>query len=79
MFSFVSLGNSIGSQFAIAEIKTLTYYLLSEFHIDKSARTQDPIELKALPYTMDAEKGFYIELRRRHPDHTPFKSKIFTY
>lgn len=60
------------------EIKTLTYYLLSEFYIDRSARTQDPLELKSLPYTMDAEKGFFVELRRRSPDRSPFKSSIFT-
>lgn len=59
-------------------IKTLAFHLLSEFYIDKSYKTQDPLKLKALPLHMDAEKGFYIELRRRQPDRTPYKSQVFT-
>lgn len=60
------------------EIKTLTYYLLSEFYIDRCGRTQDPLELKSLPHAMDATKGFFVELRRRQPDRSPYKSSIFT-
>lgn len=59
-------------------IKTLAFHLLSEFYIDKSYKTQDPLKLKALPLLMDAENGFYIELRRRQPDRTPYKSQVFT-
>lgn len=59
-------------------IKTLAFHLLSDFYIDKSYKTQDPLKLKALPLLMDAEKGFFIELRRRNPDRTPYKSQVFT-
>lgn len=59
-------------------IKTLTFHLLSEFYIDKSYKTQDPLKLKALPLQMNAENGFSIELRRRDPDRTPYKSQVFT-
>lgn len=59
-------------------IKTLTFHLLSEFYIDKSYKTQDPLKLKALPLQMNAENGFFIELRRRDPDRTPYKSQVFT-
>lgn len=59
-------------------IKTLTFHLLSEFFIDKSYKTQDPLKLKALPLQMNAEDGFFIELRRRHPDRSPYKSQVFT-
>lgn len=62
----------------ILAIKTLAFHLLSEFYIDKSYRTQDPLKLKSLPLFMDAERGFSIELRRRDPDRTPYKSQVFT-
>lgn len=67
----------MGSRFAIMAIKTLAFHLISEFYIDKSYKTQDPLKLKALPLLMDAEKGFFIELRRRKPDRTPYKSQVF--
>ncbi|XP_055304966.1 probable cytochrome P450 9f2 [Sitodiplosis mosellana] len=70
--------NCIGSRFALMAIKTLAFYLISEFFVDKSYKTQDPLKLKALPLLMDAEKGFFIELRRRQPDRTPYKSQVFT-
>lgn len=59
-------------------IKILAFHLLSEFYIDKSYKTQDPLKLKASSLLMDAENGFYIELRRRQPDRTPYKSQVFT-
>lgn len=75
---FHFLGNIGGSRFALIAIKTIAFHLLSEFYIDKSYKTQDPLKLSALPLRMDAEQGFYIELRRRHPDRTPYKSQVFT-
>lgn len=62
----------------ILAIKTLAFHLLSEFYIDKSYRTQDPLKLKSLPLFMEAERGFFIELRRRDPDRSPYKSQVFT-
>lgn len=84
MCGLIVSGNCIGSRFAVMEIKTLAYYLLSEFYIDRCARTQDPLELKSLPqckavtgHAMDATNGFFVELRRRKPDRSPYKSNIF--
>lgn len=76
-FGFIS-HNSFEPRFVILAIKTLAFHLLSEFYIDKSYRTQDPLKLKSLPLFMDAERGFSIELRRRDPDRSPFKSQVFT-
>lgn len=62
------------------QIKTLTFHLLSEFYIDRCMETQDPLVLKASTHHphLDAEKGFHIELRRRHPDRAPYKSQVFS-
>lgn len=78
IFYSLNLGVCVGSQFTLLAIKTLTFNLLSEFFIDKSYKTQDPLKLKALPLQMQAEDGFFIELRRRDPDRTPYKSKVFS-
>lgn len=59
------LGNCIGSRFALMQIKTLAYYLLSEFVIDRSLKTQDPIQLKRGTFNLEAQNGFWIDLRRR--------------
>lgn len=71
-------GNCTGARFAILAVKTLAFHVVSEFYIDKSYKTQDPLKLKALPLLNDAQKGFWIELRRRQPDRTPYKSQVFT-
>lgn len=76
-FISFSLGNCIGARFAILAVKTLAFHVVSEFYIDKSYKTQDPLKLKALPLLNDAQKGFWIELRRRQPDRTPYKSQVF--
>lgn len=46
-------------------VKTLSFYILSEFIIDKCEKTQDPLVLKPVSFVMDAEKGHFVGLRRR--------------
>lgn len=46
-------------------IKTLAFHLLNDFVIDKSFKTQDPLTLKSGLFQLDAEGGFFIDLRQR--------------
>lgn len=55
-------GGCIASRFALMEIKTLFFYLLLNFTIEKCDRTQDPLKLKKHSMVSDAEHGFWIAL-----------------
>lgn len=58
--------NTAIKTFSIAMIKSFAFHLLNDFIIDKNFRTQDPIELKSSLYQMEANRGFFIDLRKRH-------------
>lgn len=62
---FVTTNNAVKT-FSIAMIKSLAFHLINDFIIDKNFRTQDPIEMKSSLYQMEAERGFFIDLRKRH-------------
>lgn len=59
------IGACIASRFALVIVKTLTFYILCDFIIDKCDKTQDPLMLKSDSFVNDAKKGYFIELRRR--------------
>lgn len=61
-------GGCIASRFAIMELKTNIFYLLSKFIIERSAKTQHPLMLEKKIGSMNAEKGFWIQISRRKRD-----------
>lgn len=47
------------------EVKTIFYYLLLNFCIDVTEKTQIPLQLKKSPIAMTAEKGLWVALKPR--------------
>jgi cytochrome P450 family 9 len=57
--------NCIGSRFALMEMKTIFYYLLLNFKINTSEKTQIPLKFAKIPVGLKTEKGIWIELEPR--------------
>ncbi|VEN47140.1 unnamed protein product [Callosobruchus maculatus] len=58
--------NCVGSRFALLETKTITFYLLSEFEIVPTEKTQIPLKLLQSFSNPTAENGFWVGLKRLH-------------
>uniref|UniRef100_A0A6B2E9E1 Putative cytochrome p450 9b2 n=1 Tax=Phlebotomus kandelakii TaxID=1109342 RepID=A0A6B2E9E1_9DIPT len=56
--------NCIGSRFALVEIKVLLYYLILNFKIEATEKTQIPLKLTKDPI-MKPEKGIWVQLTPR--------------
>jgi cytochrome P450 family 9 len=56
--------NCIGSRFAIMEVKTIIYYLMVNFQLCPSEKTQIPLKLmkKPLAIGMKTEKGIWVKM-----------------
>lgn len=57
--------NCIGSRFALMEIKTMMYFLVLHFSIEKNEKTQIPLKLKKTPFAIAVENGVQLEFRPR--------------
>ena len=57
--------NCIGSRFALLEIKTLFFYILSHFRIVPVEKTPIPLVISKKKFNLTAEKGFRLGLKRR--------------
>ncbi|KAJ3645281.1 hypothetical protein Zmor_022947 [Zophobas morio] len=57
--------NCIASRFALLEIKTLFFYILSHFEIVPVEKTQIPLVLSKKHMNITAENGFWLGLKRR--------------
>jgi cytochrome P450 family 9 len=57
--------NCIGCRFALMEVKTLFYYLLRNFSLEVTAKTQIPLKLAKNPMGLKSEKGWWIGLKAR--------------
>nr|XP_019557469.2 probable cytochrome P450 9f2 [Aedes albopictus]XP_029731419.1 probable cytochrome P450 9f2 [Aedes albopictus] len=55
----------IGPRLALLEIKMAMYYLLKGFSLHASERTQIPLRLSKSAFTLNAEKGVWLELKAR--------------
>lgn len=55
----------IASRFALMESKAFIYYLVANFKMEPSPKTQIPLKLKANGANVEAEKGFWYNLRVR--------------
>ncbi|XP_055619252.1 cytochrome P450 9e2-like [Toxorhynchites rutilus septentrionalis] len=57
--------NCIGSRLALAEVKTIVYYLLLSFSLERSAKTEVPLVLVKGFGDVTPEKGVHLEFRPR--------------
>ncbi|XP_063917833.1 cytochrome P450 9e2-like [Zophobas morio] len=57
--------NCIGSRFALLETKILFFYILSHFRIVPVEKTPIPLVLCKKQFNLNAEKGFWLGLKRR--------------
>lgn len=57
--------NCIGSRFALMEAKAVLYLMVLNFNVTKCDQTQDPLKLKKLSGTTEAEKGFWLNIQAR--------------
>ncbi|KAJ3645265.1 hypothetical protein Zmor_022934 [Zophobas morio] len=57
--------NCIGSRFALLETKILFFYILSHFRIVPVQKTPIPLVLCKKQFNLNAEKGFWLGLKRR--------------
>lgn len=67
--TYLPFGNGqrscIAQRFALMVAKTLYYFILNEFQIEKCDKTPDPLVLKANTINMMADGGFWIQLTQR--------------
>lgn len=56
----------IGNRFAQMEVKVLIYYLLRNFTLNVSAKTEIPLTIKSSPFGLAPANGLHLMLRRRH-------------
>jgi cytochrome P450 family 9 len=68
-FTYLPFGvgprNCIGSRFALMEVKAIFYYLLINFKINVSAKTQIPLQFAKSPVGLKTEKGIWLNLDPR--------------
>ncbi|XP_044272375.1 cytochrome P450 9e2-like [Tribolium madens] len=57
--------NCIGQRFALIETKLFFFYILANFELIPVERTQIPLKLTKNPFTMTAEKGFWLGFKKR--------------
>ncbi|XP_063916189.1 cytochrome P450 9e2-like isoform X1 [Zophobas morio] len=60
--------NCIGSRFAVLEIKTIFYHLLSKFELVPVARTETPIRISKAHFNLQPESGFWLGFKPRKLD-----------
>lgn len=54
-----------GSRFALMEIKTIFFYILLNFSLEKTPKTQIPLKLEKIPIAMKPEGGIWTALTPR--------------
>ncbi|KAK5641506.1 hypothetical protein RI129_010053 [Pyrocoelia pectoralis] len=59
--------NCIGFQFALLEIKTAVFHLLSEFEIVSTDKTKNPIKLSTSGFQLSPAGGIWVGLKPRRP------------
>lgn len=55
----------IASRVAITACKAFVYHLLSQYRLERCAKTEDPIKLKMFTASVEAENGFWMQLKLR--------------
>ncbi|XP_055679448.1 probable cytochrome P450 9f2 [Lutzomyia longipalpis] len=57
--------NCIGSRFALMVLKSILYYLILNFHIDVTEKTQIPVKLAKSLFGLQSERGIHVSFRPR--------------
>lgn len=57
--------NCIGSRLALMEVKLIVYYLLRDFSLEPTEKSQIPLKLKKLMFAMIPEGGVWLEFKPR--------------
>ncbi|XP_058449767.1 probable cytochrome P450 9f2 [Malaya genurostris] len=58
--------NCIGSRLALMEVKLILYYLLKDFSLEPTEKTQIPLQLTKNMFLFQAEKGVWAEFKPRN-------------
>ncbi|XP_055696998.1 probable cytochrome P450 9f2 [Phlebotomus papatasi] len=58
--------NCIGSRFALMEMKSTIYYLVLNFHVEPTEKTQIPIKFTNSVIGLQPEKGIHAQFRPRY-------------
>lgn len=68
-YSYIPFGigprNCIGSRFALMEVKTLIFYLLHNFEVVPTGKTEIPLKINKNAIAFLPKNGLYIGLKRR--------------
>ncbi|CAH1099422.1 unnamed protein product [Psylliodes chrysocephalus] len=56
--------NCIGSRFALLEVKTVFFYLLQNFALVPTQKSQIPLKLSAINFSLSTEGGFWFGLEK---------------
>ncbi|XP_055529186.1 probable cytochrome P450 9f2 [Wyeomyia smithii] len=57
--------NCIGSRLALMEVKLMLFYLLKDFKLEPTEKTQIPLRLLKSMFTIQAEHGVWLEIKAR--------------
>ncbi|XP_055529187.1 cytochrome P450 9e2-like [Wyeomyia smithii] len=57
--------NCIGSRLALMEVKLMLFYLLKDFSLEPTDKTQVPIRLAKSAFTLQAEQGVWVKIKNR--------------
>ncbi|XP_058837426.1 probable cytochrome P450 9f2 [Topomyia yanbarensis] len=57
--------NCIGLRLALMEVKMIVYYLLKDFGLEPTEKTQIPLRIAKNLFSLEAEKGIWVELKNR--------------
>ncbi|XP_055530200.1 probable cytochrome P450 9f2 [Wyeomyia smithii] len=58
--------NCIGSRLALMEVKLILYYLLKDFSLEPTEKTQIPLQMSKNFFALQAEKGVWLEIKPRN-------------
>ncbi|XP_055679442.1 probable cytochrome P450 9f2 isoform X1 [Lutzomyia longipalpis] len=58
--------NCVGSRFALMELKSVLYYLVLNFKLEPTEKTQIPLKFAKSFGTLQSERGIYLQLRPRN-------------
>ncbi|XP_055679444.1 probable cytochrome P450 9f2 [Lutzomyia longipalpis] len=57
--------NCIGSRFALMELKSILYYLILNFRLEPTSKTQIPLKLAKNMFGLQTENGIHVSFRPR--------------
>ncbi|XP_053683464.1 probable cytochrome P450 9f2 [Sabethes cyaneus] len=58
--------NCIGSRLALMEVKLILYFLLKDFSLEPTEKTQIPLQMSKNLFALQADKGVWLEIKPRN-------------